>query len=149
MVSTFTPFWVRPNFNHITIYPCIFHTKILNAISQVALPHKVREALADYHRAETKYGPDSREAKIAHEYFLDISRAEDLKPNHHLDDDFHSLLALNDALDAVNVLEELKEIAHVEKSILDRFGTTDFEIGEGFLERSIGREDEDTYGLWP
>ena len=50
---------------------------------------------------------------------------------------------------ALSNLEALKEIAHMEKLILDRFGTTDFEIGEGFLERRIGKEDPDTYGLWP
>lgn len=109
----------------------------------------MRDALADFHRAEAKYGRDSREAKIAHEFFLDVSHADDMKPNHHLDDDFHSVILLKEALDAVHVLEELKEIAHAEKSILDRYGTTDFEVGEGFLERSIGRDDPDTYGLWP
>ena len=34
-----------------------------------------------------------------------------------------------------------EEIAHMEKNILDKFGTTDFEIGEGFLERGIGKDD--------
>eukprot|EP01083_Nonionella_stella_P161662 529796_1 len=117
---------------------------------QVTLPHKVREALAAYHRAEAKYGHDSREAKVAHEYFLDISNAENMRPEHYyLEKDPHSSVVLDEALNAVNVLEELKEIAHLEKSILDRFGTTDFEIGEGFLERGIGKEDPDTYGMWP
>lgn len=72
-----------------------------------------------------------------------------MKPGHRYDKDAHSAEILMEAMDAVNVLEELKEIAHMEKSILDRFGTTDFEIGEGFLERQIGRDDPDTYGLWP
>lgn len=115
---------------------------------EVALPHKVREALAEYHRAESKYGHDSREARVAHEYFLDISAAEDMKPEH-FGTDTHSSEVIDAAINAVNVLEELKEIAHLEKSVLDRFGTTDFEIGEGFLERGIGRDDEDPYGLWP
>ncbi|KAL3791502.1 hypothetical protein HJC23_011533 [Cyclotella cryptica] len=124
---------------------------------QVALPRKVREALAEYHHAETKYGTDSREAKIAYEYFVDISHARDLHPDRHQDEgeseggekgDVHSSMVLEEALNAIHVLEELKEIAFVEKTILDRFGTTDFEIGEGFLEREIGREDDDTYGLW-
>ena len=96
---------------------------------QVALSPKVREALAEFHRAEAKYGHDSREAQVAHEYFLDISNAENAKPEHHYDKDAHSSEVLKEALNAVNVLEELKEIAHMEKSILDRFGTTDFEIG--------------------
>ena len=110
----------------------------------------MREALADYHRAETKYGAYSREAKIAHEYFLDISRAKNLHPDHYDNDgeDSYSDL-LKEALEAVHVLEELKEIAHIESSILERFGTTDFEIGAGLLERNIGREDSDTDGLWP
>eukprot|EP00804_Cyclotella_cryptica_P005103 CCRYP_011545-RA/>CCRYP_011545-RA protein AED:0.32 eAED:0.32 QI:228/1/1/1/0.66/0.5/4/1572/233 len=124
---------------------------------EVALPRKVREALAEYHHAETKYGTDSREAKIAYEYFVDISHARDLHPDRHQDEgeseggekgDVHSSMVLEEALNAIHVLEELKEIAFVEKTILDRFGTTDFEIGEGFLEREIGREDDDTYGLW-
>ena len=119
----------------------------------MALPRKVREALAEYHHAETKYGSDSREAKIAYEYFVDISHARDLHPDRHQEDeggkeDVHSSMVLEEALNAIHVLEELKEIAFVEKTILDRFGTTDFEIGEGFLERDIGREDDDTYGLW-
>lgn len=116
----------------------------------MALPRKVREALASYHNAEQKYGSDSREAKIAYEYFVDISHAQDLHPDRHLGDgtDVYSESVLKDSLNAVHVLEELKEIAHVEKNILDRFGTTDFEIGEGFLEREIGRDDEDTDGLW-
>jgi len=110
----------------------------------------VREALADFHRVEAKYGRDSREAKIAHEYFLDISNAANMKPEHYYEEkDSVSTFDLNEALDAVSVLEDLKEIAHMEKLILDRFGTTDFEIGEGFLERGIGKEDPDTYGLWP
>ncbi|KAL7536247.1 hypothetical protein ACHAWF_005416 [Thalassiosira exigua] len=113
---------------------------------EVALPHKVREALADFHRAEAKYGHDSREAQISHEYFLDILHAD---PEHYYDKDEETTSLLQEALGAVNVLEDLKEIAHVEKSILDRFGTTDFEVGEGFLERGIGKEDPDTYGLWP
>ena len=124
----------------------------LPPIFQVALPHKVREALAEYHRAEAEYGHDSREAEICHEYFLDISNAENMKPEHYYEKDSHSTLVLDEALDAVNILEDLKEIAHMEKSILDRFGTTDFEIGEGFLERGIGRDDPDLctdYGLWP
>ena len=116
---------------------------------QVALPHKVREALAEYHRAEAKYGHDSREAQVAHEYFLDISSAENIKPEHYLGHDSHEDEVMDAALNAVNALEELKEIAHVEKKVLDRFGRTDFEIGEGFLEREIGRDDEDTYALWP
>lgn len=129
------------------------HTTCLithNVQIKVILPQKVREALASYHNAEQKYGSDSREAKIAYEYFVDISHAQDLHPNRHVGDDnnIHSESVLKEALNAVHVLEELKEIAHVEKSILDRFGTTDFEIGEGLLERNIGREDGDTYGLW-
>ncbi|KAL3756616.1 hypothetical protein ACHAWU_005844 [Discostella pseudostelligera] len=123
---------------------------------EVALPHKVREALADYHRAQTEYGHDSREAKIAHEFFVDIFYAANMKPKHYYYDEqttetetHHPSLILDAALDALNNLEELKEIAHMEKIILDRFGTTDFEIGEGFLERRIGKEDPDTYGLWP
>lgn len=115
---------------------------------EVALSHRVREALADYHSAEAKYGPHSREAKVAHEYFVDICNAENMKPEHLYAKDAHSTELLKEALEAVNVLEELKEIAHMEKSILDRFGTTDFEIGEGFLERGIGREDPG-YDLWP
>lgn len=86
---------------------------------------------------------------MAHEYFLDISAAEDMTPEHYLGTDTHSSEVIDAAINAVNVLEELKEIAHLEKSVLDRFGTTDFEIGEGFLERGIGRDDEDPYGLWP
>ena len=119
------------------------------SLLKVAIPHKVREALAEYHRAEAKYGHESREAKIAHEYFIDISSANGMKPEHYNKKDMFTTHLLDEALTAVNVLEELKEIAHVEKSILDRFGRTDFEVGEGFLERSIGKEDEDTYGLWP
>eukprot|EP00584_Thalassiosira_punctigera_P021255 CAMPEP_0172554916 /NCGR_PEP_ID=MMETSP1067-20121228/57011_1 /TAXON_ID=265564 ORGANISM="Thalassiosira punctigera, Strain Tpunct2005C2" /NCGR_SAMPLE_ID=MMETSP1067 /ASSEMBLY_ACC=CAM_ASM_000444 /LENGTH=216 /DNA_ID=CAMNT_0013343385 /DNA_START=133 /DNA_END=783 /DNA_ORIENTATION=- len=118
---------------------------------EVALPHKVREALADYRRAEAKYGRDSREAKIARAYFLDISNAEDMKPERYREKGDRSDV-LDEAVNAVNVLEELKEIAHMEKSILDRFGSTDFEIGEGLLERGIGREDPDLindYSLWP
>lgn len=114
---------------------------------QVALPQRVRDALVSYHSAEQKYGVDSREAKVAYEYFVDISHAQDLHPDRHLGNGIDATL-LKEALNAVHVLEELKEIAHVEKAILDRFGTTDFEIGEGFLEREIGREDDDTYGLW-
>lgn len=34
-------------------------------------------------------------------------------------------------------------------AILDRFGMVDFEIGEGILQRSVGKEDVDTSGLWP
>ncbi|KAL7530843.1 hypothetical protein ACHAXR_005924 [Thalassiosira sp. AJA248-18] len=115
---------------------------------EVALPHEVREALAAYHRAESEYGHNSREAEIAHEYFLDISK-KDLKPEHYcdVDEDFCPDI-IDSAIDAVNILEELKEIAHVEKTILDRFGTTDFEIGEGFLERGIGKDDPDTYAMW-
>lgn len=70
-----------------------------------------------------------------------------MHPDRHLnfpsDDDI-----FQDALDGVHALDELKEIVHMEKAILDRFGTTDFEIGEGLLEREVGREDDDTYGLW-
>ncbi len=110
----------------------------------------MREALAHYHRAQNKYGHDSREAKIAHEFFVDIFYAANIKPKHYCEQtETHPSHILNAALDALNNLEELKEIAHMEKSILDRFGTTDFEIGEGFLERNIGKEDPDTYGLWP
>jgi hypothetical protein len=113
----------------------------------------VREALADYHRAQTKYGHDSREAKIAHEFFVDIFYAANMKPRHLYDKEtLHSSsssLVLHDVLDALTDLEDLKEIAHMEKLILDRFGTTDFEVGEGLLERRIGMEDSDTYGLWP
>jgi len=116
---------------------------------EVALPRRVRDALADFHRAESKFGPESREAKIAREYFLDVSQANDMKPEHNLDDEYHAMMLLKKAVEAVHVLEELKEIAHAERSILDRFGTTDFEIGEGFIERSIGRDDPDPYGLWP
>jgi hypothetical protein len=114
--------------------------------------------LAEDHHAETKYGSESREAKVAYEYFVDISHARDLHPDRHQDEAVEegeedvagnsSMAVLEEALNAIHVLEELKEIAFVEKTILDRFGTTDFEIGEGFLEREIGREDEDTYGLW-
>ncbi len=118
-------------------------------MKKVALPRRVRDALADFHRAESKYGPDSREAKIAHEYFLDVSKTKVVKPEHNLDDEYHAMTLLKKAVEAVHVLEELKEIAHAERSILDRFGTTDFEIGEGFIERSIGRDDPDPYGLWP
>lgn len=121
----------------------------LPQFSQVALPHKIREALASFHRAEAEYGHDSREAKIAHEYFLDISDSDNMRPEHYYATDGHETQVLDEALDAVNHLEELKEIAHLEKNILDRFGHTDFEVGEGFLERGIGREDDDTYGLWP
>jgi len=115
----------------------------------------VLEARADYHRAQTEYGHDSREAKIAHEFFVDIFYAANMKPKHYYYDEqtmestHHPSLILHAALDALSNLEELKEIAHMEKLILDRFGTTDFEIGEGFLERRIGKEDPDTYGLWP
>jgi hypothetical protein len=110
----------------------------------------VREALAEYHRAQTEYGHDSREAKIAHEFFVDIFYAANIKPKHYCEqNEVYPSHILHAALDALNNLEELKEIAHMEKSILDRFGTTDFEIGEGFLERSIGKDDPDTYGLWP
>jgi hypothetical protein len=119
----------------------------------MALPKKLRDALAEYHHAEQKYGTDSQEAKIAHEYFVDISHSVHLHPDRRLADvdsseDYYPSIVLKDALNTVHVLEELKEIAHVEKTILDRFGTTDFEIGEGFLEREIGREDGDTYALW-
>lgn len=120
---------------------------ILLCNQQVALPQKVREALASYHNAEKKYGADSREAKIAFEYFVDISHAQDLHPDRYLNSSSDNDI-FQDALSGVHVLDELKEIAHVEKAILDRFGTTDFEIGEGLLEREIGRDDDDTYGLW-
>mmetsp|Transcript_9695 Transcript_9695/g.16925 ORF Transcript_9695/g.16925 Transcript_9695/m.16925 type:complete len:209 (-) Transcript_9695:199-825(-) len=119
---------------------------------EVAIPHKVRDALAEYHRAEAKFGHDSREAQVCHEYFLDVSRSENIRPEHYESKDARVSFFLDEALEAVNVLEELKEIAHLEKSILDRFGTTDFEIGEGLLERGIGREDPDLaddYSLWP
>lgn len=119
---------------------------------EVALPHKVREALAEFHRAEATFGHDSREARVAHEYFLDVSNVENMQPEHYYysdEKDEHETQVLDEAVDAVNHLEELKEIAHLEKNILDRFGHTDFEVGEGFLERGIGREDEDTYGMWP
>mmetsp|Transcript_6623 Transcript_6623/g.12501 ORF Transcript_6623/g.12501 Transcript_6623/m.12501 type:complete len:207 (-) Transcript_6623:1551-2171(-) len=104
---------------------------------EVAIPHKVREALAEYHRAEGKYGRDSREAEIAHEYFLDISTSENMRPEHYYEKDSQIAPILDGALIAVDLLEELKEMAHMEKSILDRFGSTDFEIGEGLLERGM------------
>lgn len=112
----------------------------------------MRDALAEYRAAETEYGAESREAKVAYEYFVDISHARDLHPDRHENDEEgrkdSSNVVWEEALNAIRVLEELKEIAFVEKTILERFGTTDFEVGEGFLEREIGREDEDTYGLW-
>lgn len=105
----------------------------------------MREALADWHRAQTEYGHDSREAKIAHQFFVDIFNAANSKPKHYCEQtEAHPSHIPHAALDALNNLEELREIAHMEK-----FGTTDFEIGEGFLERSIGKEDPDTNGLWP
>ncbi|KAL7520943.1 hypothetical protein ACHAWX_005636 [Stephanocyclus meneghinianus] len=119
--------------------------------TEAALPRKVRDALAEYRAAETEYGAESREAKVAYEYFVDISHARDLHPDRHEENEGRkdsSNVVWEEALNAIRVLEELKEIAFVEKTILERFGTTDFEVGEGFLEREIGREDEDTYGLW-
>lgn len=122
-------------------------------LDMVALSPKLREALTDYHHAEAKYGSESREAQIAHEYFLDVSSAENMKqhPTYVREDDHMLNYKEKDdlhALDYAHVIEELNEISHMEKSILDRLGTTDFEIGEGFLERGIGREDQETFGLW-
>ena len=117
----------------------------------VALSPKLREALVEYHRAEAKYGTESREAQIAHEYFLDISSAEDMKhklSHENTRSDAGVVNHYKEALANHDVLEQLNEISHMEKSILDRLGTTDFEIGEGFLERGMGRKDPDTYGLW-
>jgi hypothetical protein len=83
---------------------------------EVALPQKLRDALADYRNAEAKYGADSREAKIAYTYLSDISIAKGLKPERYLGYDTASSDALNEGLSAVTALEELKdENAHGDK----------------------------------
>lgn len=79
------------------------------------LPRQVRDALTDYHNAKAKYGVDSREAKVAHAYFTDISNAKGLKPNRYLGDSSVAANALAEGLAAVKALEELQEIAHEEK----------------------------------
>lgn len=114
---------------------------------EVALSAQMRDALAKAHSASNTHGEDSTEAQVAWGAVEALSASESEK--HDLNEDLVDLSVLDHAVDAINALEDMTELSHIEKKLVDRYGLTDFGAEyEGFLDRPIGRED-DGISLWP